>query len=61
MIMKHQKVKQSEFYKVEAGKIKRLKKTCPRCGDGIIMAEHKQKGQKPRYYCGKCHMTVWSE
>jgi len=55
-IMKHQKVKQSEFYKVEGGKIKRLKKSCPRCGDGYILAEHKD-----RWYCGKCLYTEWKK
>ncbi len=35
-------------YKVEEGKLIRAK-TCPKCGDGVFLAEHKD-----RYYCGKC-------
>lgn len=27
-------------------------KICPRCGPGVILAEHKD-----RLYCGKCHYT----
>jgi len=59
--MKHKSTKQWEFIKAEDGKIKRLKKECPRCGDGTYMAEHKEKDGKIRYYCGKCHYTVWSK
>lgn len=25
-------------------------KTCPKCGDGVMLAEHKD-----RVYCGRCH------
>jgi len=35
-------------YKVEGNKVTRGK-TCPKCGDGIFLGEHKD-----RYYCGKC-------
>ena len=35
-------------YKVSSGKLIRSK-TCPKCGDGIFMGEHKN-----RFYCGKC-------
>ena len=52
--MKHKKVKQSEYYKAEGGKINRTRRLCNRCGDGTFMAEHKD-----RWYCGKCGMTVW--
>jgi len=38
-------------YKMEGGKLVR-EKTCPKCGDGIFMAKHKN-----RYYCGKCFYT----
>lgn len=36
-------------YKIESGKIKRGK-TCPKCGSGTFLAEHKD-----RVYCGACH------
>ncbi len=58
--MKHKPTKQWEILKVEGNKIKRLKKQCPRCGEGVYMAEHKEKDGKIRYYCGKCSYTVWS-
>ncbi len=50
--MKHKPVKQSSFYSVKEGKVERLRKACPRCGDGTWMAFHKN-----RYYCGKCGYT----
>ena len=43
-----------KFYKVEGGKLVRLKKMCPRCGAGVFMAEHPD-----RYACGKCGYTEW--
>lgn len=45
--MKHKVVKIFELYKVVEGKLKRLKKECPRCG--AFMADHKN-----RFTCGKC-------
>jgi len=38
-------------YTLVQGKLKR-KKTCPKCGPGIFLAEHKD-----RFYCGKCHYS----
>ncbi len=35
-------------YKIESGKVVRAK-SCPRCGQGYFLAEHKD-----RFYCGKC-------
>ncbi len=54
--MKHKKQKVNEYYKVDNGKIKRVKKVCDRCGDGTFMAEHDN-----RWYCGKCGMTIWKK
>lgn len=50
--MKHQPVKFSKFFKIEGQNVKRTKKYCPRCGDGYILSEHKD-----RTYCGNCHYT----
>ena len=36
-------------YKIEGNKLSRAR-TCPKCGPGVFMAEHKD-----RFYCGKCH------
>ncbi|NCS71125.1 MAG: 30S ribosomal protein S27ae [Candidatus Aenigmarchaeota archaeon CG_4_10_14_0_8_um_filter_37_24] len=49
--MKHKPTKKSEVMK--------RAKLCPRCGDGVYMAEHKQKDGKTRSCCGKCHYTIW--
>lgn len=38
-----------EKYKVEGNNLARAK-TCPKCGAGYFLAEHKD-----RLYCGKCH------
>ncbi|MCD5425941.1 MAG: 30S ribosomal protein S27ae [Methanosarcinaceae archaeon] len=38
-----------DYYKVSGNKIKLLKQACPRCGDGVFLAEHKD-----RRTCGKC-------
>ena len=39
-------------YKVDSsGKLSKSK-SCPKCGEGIFMAEHKD-----RSFCGNCHYT----
>lgn len=43
-----------QFYKVEDGKLVRLRKECPRCGKGYFMAEHED-----RLTCGHCGYTQW--
>lgn len=39
-------------YKIEGDKIIRNVKSCPRCGAGIFLANHKD-----RLACGKCKYT----
>lgn len=39
-------------YKVENGKIVKRSVSCPKCGPGIFLAEHKD-----RQTCGKCAYT----
>lgn len=39
-------------YKIEGDKIIRNAKSCPRCGAGIFLANHKD-----RLACGKCKYT----
>lgn len=41
-----------ELYKVENNKIVRLRRTCPKCGEGVFLAEHKD-----RFSCGSCGYT----
>ncbi|MBU1974926.1 MAG: 30S ribosomal protein S27ae [Nanoarchaeota archaeon] len=45
---KHQSL--AQVYKVEGGSIKRKNKSCPKCGPGTFMADHKN-----RWSCGKCN------
>ena len=42
-------------YSIEGDTIKRAK-TCPKCGAGVFMAEHKE-----RYHCGKCGYTEFKK
>ena len=45
-------MKKREIFKVEGDKITRLRRNCPKCGDGIFLAEHKD-----RLSCGACGYT----
>jgi len=45
-------MKGREVFKVDDGKIKRQRRHCPKCGDGVFLAEHKN-----RVSCGKCGYT----
>ncbi|MBR9707287.1 MAG: 30S ribosomal protein S27ae [Candidatus Diapherotrites archaeon] len=47
--------KKYTHYKIEGDKVIRTKKSCPKCGPGVFMAEH--KGSKKRSTCGKCGYT----
>ena len=44
------------LYKVEGGKVTRLRPTCERCGPGYFMAKHKD-----RYTCGHCGFTRYRQ
>lgn len=41
-----------KLYEKKKEKIERTNKTCPKCGEGVFMAKHKD-----RYTCGTCHYT----
>ena len=45
-------MKKREIFKVEGDKIVRLRRNCPKCGDGVFLAEHKN-----RLSCGACGYT----
>ena len=49
---KRPKSKKSEAFKIEGGKLVRVKKICPKCGAGVYLAKHKN-----REACGKCGYT----
>lgn len=56
---KHTKSKPSkkwESYKVSDNKASIVKKICVKCGNGVFMAEHKN-----RFSCGKCGYTIFKD
>ncbi len=53
---KHMSVKIHEYYEISGSEVKRKRKTCPRCGPGAWLAEH-----KGRLYCGKCGYTEFEK
>ncbi|AIY89958.1 30S ribosomal protein S27ae [Geoglobus acetivorans] len=46
----------SKFYEVKGDKVVRTRKFCPRCGEGVFLAEHKD-----RRTCGKCGYTEFKK
>lgn len=45
-----------KYYKVVGDKIERIKHTCPKCGEGVFLAEHKN-----RISCGRCGYTEFKK
>ncbi|MBR9689309.1 MAG: 30S ribosomal protein S27ae [Candidatus Altiarchaeota archaeon] len=50
--MKHKTVKKSDYFKIEGDKITRERKSCPKCGSGVFLANHGN-----RLHCGRCRYT----
>ena len=48
--------RRASCYTVEGDKATLAKKYCPRCGPGVIMAEHKDRSA-----CGKCGYTEFKK
>jgi small subunit ribosomal protein S27Ae len=48
-IKKKKSSQKYKAYKVEGGKLVRKNKNCPKCGKGVLLAEHKD-----RITCGAC-------
>ncbi len=48
--------KKSSFYKLEGSSISRQRKSCPKCGPGVFMAQHKD-----RTHCGKCGFSEFKQ
>ncbi len=44
------------MYEVKDGKAVKKSQTCPRCGDGVFLATHKD-----RLSCGKCGYTEYKK
>ncbi|MDP3734637.1 MAG: 30S ribosomal protein S27ae [Nanoarchaeota archaeon] len=40
----------ADLYTINGPKVERKNKSCPKCGLGMFMAQHKD-----RIVCGKCH------
>ena len=49
-------MKSREIFKVEGESIRRLRRHCPKCGEGVFLAEHKD-----RLGCGKCGYTEYKK
>jgi len=47
---------QNTYFKVEGGKVIRLRKSCPKCGVGYFLAEHRD-----RFTCGNCSYTEFKK
>ncbi|MCI4435097.1 MAG: 30S ribosomal protein S27ae [Thermoplasmata archaeon] len=45
-----------ELYEIKDGKLIRKRKSCPKCGPGVFLAEHQD-----RYTCGKCGYTEFKK
>lgn len=45
-----------ELYEVNDGKLIRKRKSCPKCGPGVFLAEHEN-----RYTCGRCGYTEFKK
>lgn len=41
-----------KFYSKKGDSLERVRKSCPKCGPGFFMAQHKD-----RMHCGKCSYT----
>ena len=50
------KSKRYELYEEGDEKVERLRKSCPRCGPGIFLADHGE-----RLACGKCGYTEFKK
>jgi len=49
-------MKGREIFKLDGDKITRLRRHCPKCGDGYFLADHKD-----RLSCGKCGYTEFKK
>lgn len=41
--------KKSNYYKLQGDSLSRERRSCPKCGHGVFMGEHKD-----RFHCGSC-------
>jgi ubiquitin-small subunit ribosomal protein S27Ae len=55
-VKKKKTSKKWEKYEVSGNVLKRKNKSCPKCGSGVFLAEHKDRST-----CGKCHYTEFKK
>ena len=48
--------KKSEYFQIQGDSVNRQRKSCPKCGEGVFMAQHKN-----RTHCGKCGFSEFSQ
>ena len=53
---KHPSMKKGSYYKADGETATREKRSCPKCGSGVFMADHSD-----RFHCGKCSYTEWKK
>ena len=41
-----------KYYEIEGDGVKRVRQSCPKCGEGVFLAEHKDRSS-----CGRCGYT----
>ncbi|MFH1752374.1 MAG: 30S ribosomal protein S27ae [archaeon] len=52
---KRNKVSKAKQYEIKGSEIERKTLFCPKCGEGVFMAKHKDRNS-----CGKCSFTQWN-
>ena len=45
-----------DYYKISGDKLERTKVACPKCGEGVFLAQHAD-----RKACGKCGYTEFKK
>lgn len=45
-----------DYYQIKDGKLERTRRSCPKCGPGVFLAEHED-----RISCGKCGYTEFKK
>ena len=45
-----------KLYDISGGKAEKKRKSCPKCGEGVYLAEHKDRAS-----CGKCGYTEFKK
>jgi len=53
---KQVKARVSTVYEVKGDKVERKRQSCPKCGPGVFLAQHKD-----RVVCGKCGYTEFKK